>query len=245
MKKNSHRDQIFANQQVDLVDFVFDERVVAVFPDMIRRSVPGYDAIISNLAVFSQAYVKANTRCYDLGASLGASSLAMASSLAGRNCEIIAVDNAQAMLDQCAEVFASYAPHTKLQTLCANIQDISISNASMAVCNFTLQFIKSEERQLVINTVFNGLNPGGVLILSEKVLLANEQQNQQFVDWHLGFKRANGYSDLEISQKRAALENVLIPETVETHIQRLTHAGFSQVYVWFQCFNFVSLFAQK
>jgi len=54
-----------------------------------------------------------------------------------------------------------------------------------------------------------------------------------------------GYSKLEISQKRAALENVLLPETLEAHRSRLDTIGFDAVDVWFQCFNFASMVAFK
>jgi tRNA (cmo5U34)-methyltransferase len=62
-------------------------------------------------------------------------------------------------------------------------------------------------------------------------------------DLHHAFKRANGYSELEVSQKRTALENVLVPETLDTHRARLREAGFGAVDAWFQCFNFASLLA--
>ena len=89
----------------------------------------------------------------------------------------------------------------------------------------------------------SGLVDQGVLILSEKIQFSDERSEQLFVDLHHDFKRGNGYSDLEISQKRDALEHVLIPETIEAHRERLLAAGFSRVETWFQCFNFVSLVA--
>ncbi|MDX1458235.1 MAG: carboxy-S-adenosyl-L-methionine synthase CmoA, partial [Marinobacter sp.] len=83
------------------------------------------------------------------------------------------------------------------------------------------------------------------LILSEKIRFESPQEQDIQTRLHHDFKRANGYSDLEISQKRSALERVLIPETLEEHRSRLQAAGFSQVLVWYQCFNFVSMLAIK
>jgi tRNA (cmo5U34)-methyltransferase len=113
------------------------------------------------------------------------------------------------------------------------------------VLNFTLQFIATHEREEVLTNICSGLNPGGVLILSEKVVFDDEPHQQLMTDLHHNFKRANGYSDLEIAQKRSAIEHYLVPETLDTHRQRLRNAGFSSVDVWFQCFNFASLIAIK
>jgi len=87
--------------------------------------------------------------------------------------------------------------------------------------------------------------PKGVLVLSEKLIFEDEDESQLQINWHLTFKGANGYSDLEISQKRAAIENVMIPDSFEVHQQRLQQAGFKESYQWFQAFNFASLIAIK
>ena len=120
-----------------------------------------------------------------------------------------------------------------------------IENASVVVMNFTLQFIAVEERHALIERIYQGLKPGGVLILSEKLAFDDQNQSDFLVNAHHDFKRDNGYSDLEISQKRTALENVMIPETLACHQQRLTAAGFGFSSVWFQCFNFASMVAVK
>ena len=128
---------------------------------------------------------------------------------------------------------------------CADIKNVMIHNASLVVMNFTLQFIQQEQRLELLKNICKGLNQGGAFILSEKIITDDATQQDWMIELHHEFKRANGYSDLEISQKRTALEKVLIPDTVEQHKQRLLAAGFSQVMLWFQCFNFVSLLAVK
>ena len=88
------------------------------------------------------------------------------------------------------------------------------------------------------------MNKGGVLVLSEKLVF--DQKEQQILEpLQLDFKRANGYSELEISQKRDAIANVMIPETLQIHQQRLKNAGFSQSVLWIQHFNFASILAIK
>ena len=221
------QDAIYATALDEIIDFRFDERVVDVFPDMIQRSVPGYGTMISSIGVLAAKYAQANSHCYDLGCSLGAVSLAMRQRIRQPDCDIVAVDNSQAMIDRGQQLLASDTSSTiPVKMLCANIQDVVIEKASIVVLNFTLQFIPLEERLALIKRIYQGLNPGGILILSEKIAF-DEQERQRFhVDSHHEFKRANGYSELEISQKRTALENVLIPETLACHKQRLQEAGF-------------------
>jgi len=113
------------------------------------------------------------------------------------------------------------------------------------VLNFTLQFIPLAERQALIDSIYQGLVPGGVLIVSEKICFDDPHHQQLMTELHHNFKKANGYSELEIAQKRTALENVLIPETLQKHKQRFLNAGFNHVDLWFQCFNFASMLALK
>lgn len=244
MNKDSPQDNIFASPLSEIVDFVFDEKVVDVFPDMINRSVPGYSTIINLIGITALQYAKPNTRLYDLGCSLGAASLSIRHRLTQEGCKIVSVDNAQAMIERLNKILERDNSKTPVQTICDDIQNVDIENASVAVMNFTLQFIPLIERKQVMTKIYNGLNEGGCFILSEKLAFA-EDENEIQIDLHHAFKKSNGYSDLEIAQKRSALENVLLPETKETHVQRLKETGFSQVFPLFQCFNFASFLAIK
>ena len=240
------QDAIYATALDEIIDFRFDERVVDVFPDMIQRSVPGYATMISSIGILAAKYAQANSHCYDLGCSLGAVSLAMRQRIRQPDCDIIAVDNSPAMIARGQELLTSdTSSNVPVKMLCADIQDVTIENASIVVLNFTLQFIPLAERPALIKRIYQGLKPGGILILSEKVAFDDPQRERFHVESHHEFKRANGYSDLEISQKRTALENVLIPETLACHQQRLKEAGFDFSDIWFQCFNFASLVAVK
>lgn len=238
-------DTIYANPLAEVNRFAFDQRVVDVFPDMIKRSVPGYATIINMIGSLAERYVQANSLCYDLGCSLGAATLAMRHRIQAADCKIIGVDNSAAMIARCQQVIEADSGEVPVELIEAQIQDIELQNASMVVLNFTLQFIPTEERLEMLRHIWAGLNPGGVLIISEKVAFEDEPHQQLMTELHHNFKRANGYSDLEIAQKRTAIENYLIPETLDAHRQRLRQAGFSSVDVWFQCFNFASLIAIK
>jgi tRNA (cmo5U34)-methyltransferase len=239
------KDTLYASEQQHIVDFAFDERVAAVFPDMIRRSVPGYGDIIALLGLFAERYALTRSNLYDLGCSLGAATLSLRRRITTADCRIIAVDNSAAMVERCRENIAADLSPTPVDITCADVREIAIENASVVVLNFTLQFLPPDERLAMLESIYRGMLPGGVLILSEKVCLP-DSESQKFTEaMHLAFKRANGYSEMEISGKRQALENVLIPETQQQHIDRLTEAGFRQVEPWFRAFNFISLAAIK
>ena len=245
MNRDSDRDSIYANPQDGVSDFVFDQQVAQVFPDMIRRSVPGYATVINMSSVLAATYVQPNSNCYDLGCSLGATTLAMHRGIQVPGCKIIAVDNSTAMLEQAKERINEVQGRSSIDLVCADICDIDINNASMVTLNFTLQFIPIEQRTELLHKIQSGLRPGGILVLSEKIHFDDAEEEIMQIEMHHAFKRANGYNDLEISQKRSALENVMRPESLGTHKQRLSDAGFSRADVWFQCFNFVSLVARR
>lgn len=241
---SSLKDSLYANPLGEVGAFKFDEAVVKVFPDMIQRSVPGYPAIISAIGLLAGRFARDDSVCFDLGCSLGAASLAMRRQITAKNCRVVAVDCSEAMVEQCRKNLADSAV-AGVDVVCADIRDIPIENASVVVLNFTLQFIPLADREAFLAKLYGGLLPGGILILSEKLAFDDTRQQELQTEMHHLFKKAQGYSELEISQKRSALENVLIPETFAVHRQRLVSLGFSSVEVWFQYFNFASMIALK
>ncbi len=228
----------------EVAGFTFDEEVVNVFPDMIQRSVPGYSAIISAIGLLAGRYTQEGSVCYDLGCSLGAATISMRHQIPD-TCRIIAVDNSGAMIRKCKTILKKDSAKVPVEIKHGDIMDVVIENASVVVLNFTLQFIPVENRLDFLGKIYRGLLPGGILILSEKVKFEDPVQQELQTAMHHAFKRANGYSELEINQKRTALEAVLIPETLSQHRDRLLMAGFSSIEVWFQYFNFVSMTALK
>jgi tRNA (cmo5U34)-methyltransferase len=124
-----------------------------------------------------------------------------------------------------------------------DILGLEFQPASVVALNFTLQFIAPEQRLGLLTRIHRSLLPGGALILSEKLRFDDDQEHALLADLHVAFKRANGYSELEIAQKRSAIENVMKPDSLEQHRERLLAAGFTKVVPWFQCLNFASLIA--
>lgn len=239
------KDTLFSAPIEKLGDFTFDESVAEVFPDMIQRSVPGYSNIITAIGMLAERFVTPNSQVYDLGCSRGAATLSVRRNIHQSNVKIIGIDNSQPMVERCRQHIAAYHSDVPVEILCEDIRQVEIKNASMVILNFTLQFVPPQDRLALLSKIYQGLNPNGVLVLSEKFRFEDERMNDLLIDLHHQFKRANGYSELEVSQKRTALENVMRPDTIETHKARLKSIGFSQVELWFQCFNFGSMIAVK
>lgn len=226
-------------------DFEFDDSVADVFPDMISRSVPGYASMLSMIAQCAELYAVPGTNIYDLGCSLGAGTLLIRQQ-AKTVCRIHAVDNSDAMITRLRQRLSESGPSDNVVELVqADIRNVTVSDASMVVLNLTLQFLPPAERDGFLAKVAAGTRDGGALVLSEKICFEDAAQQELMTKLHHDFKRAHGYSDLEIAQKRTAIENRLQPETLETHVQRLKSAGFRTVSPWFQCFNFASILAVK
>lgn len=244
MTTPSDPDRLYATPR-DVAPFRFDEAVVRVFPDMIRRSVPGYATMIEMTGVIAGRYARPGSTLYDLGCSLGATTLAMRHHVPHADCRLIAVDNAPAMIERARDLLASTGDGAPVDLRCEDIRDTVFTDASVVALNFTLQFVPPEDRVPLLARIHAGLRPGGVLVLSEKIRFADEQEQALNEALHHAFKRAEGYSDLEIAQKRTALERVLVPDTLDQHVARLHAAGFSEITCWFRCFNFASLVALR
>ena len=239
------KDEIYRHPVETIEDFCFDQTVSAAFDDMVERSVPGYRTLIANIGTIAAHFLTAGGCAYDLGCSHGAAALAIFQALKENKRKIIAVDNAAAMIDACRNRIIAAEAEQWIETKTAMLQDIRIEDAAVIVLNLTLQFIPIAERDTIIKQLYQGLNPGGACILTEKIELAEPADDQLFRELHENFKRANAYSDLEISQKRKALENVLLRESLAAHEDRLLKTGFRQVQVWFQCLIFISILAIK
>ena len=236
------RDNLF-DKQTDIADFQFDQEVVKVFDDMVRRSVPGYDSMIQMIGLIARMYGQDNTNYYDLGSSTGAITLSIALNNKSKNNQFLAIDNSEEMVEQCKKNLQNKIAN--LQVVCDDINQVKIQNASIVVLNLTLQFIDVNLRSNLINKIYDGLEPGGILIISEKIHFDDSVTQNQITKLHMDFKKENGYSELEIANKRQAIENVLITETKEHHLNRLRECGFVETSCFFQCLNFVSFLSVK
>ena len=232
-------DRVFAKPQDRIVDFAFNSDVVDVFPDMIRRSVPGYELVIPMSGLMAARHMGVAGTAFDLGCSLGASSLALLAQCDSSKVRVVGIDSSSAMIAQAAQNISD----PRMSFRCEDILTIDISGADVVMLNFVVQFLDAAHRLALLTRVAEQMDSSGLLILSEKVQNADPQVQTFYDATHLAWKRANGYSQLEVSQKRQALENVMRVETPEAHAKRLTKAGFNHVVQWFHCMNWVSFAA--
>ena len=238
-------DNLYSKKKKHIIDFAFDEQVVNVFPDMIRRSVPGYEQIIALLGVIAERYVVPDSNVYDLGCSLGAAMLSIHSRIKDPTVQFIGVDSSGEMTVRCKENVGRVIREGQYSIYHQPAQETRIRHASLVVMNFTLQFLPVGDRHYLVENIYAGLIPGGALVVSEKLALEHGAMGQSLKSLHEQFKLSNGYSQLEVSQKRTALEQVMVLDPLDTHLYRLNAAGFSCVFPWFQCFGFGSFIAIK
>ncbi len=238
-------DQLFRTRLEKSSDFKFDENVVNVFDDMVLRSVPFYLELQRMITEITNDYAKPGTSLYDLGCSTGTTFLAL-NTVLNQSIKFVGFDNSQEMLDKCRMNLESQGVTRPLDLIEADLnQSVKIENASTVVLCLTLQFVRPKNRQKLIQSVYDQLNPGGALILIEKVLAESTEFNRQFIKYYYNLKRRNNYDELEISQKREMLENVLIPYKVSENIEMLTEAGFISCETFFKWHNFAGMVALK
>jgi tRNA (cmo5U34)-methyltransferase len=238
------KDDVYSRPMPSIEAFRFDQSVADVFQDMIERSVPGYGLVLQLTGVLAEKYGQQDTRAYDLGCSLGASTLQLRRHLPD-GCHVIGVDNSEAMVSRCKANLSRDNSAATYEILLEDLRETNIQNASIVILNFTLQFVPDEQRKNILTHIFEGLNSGGILLLAEKVKFEDPAEQALMTTLHHDFKKQHGYSHLEISQKRAALENVLLPNTEKQHRQRMRDAGFSVVEQCMRCLNFSTFLGIK
>ncbi|NOY74494.1 MAG: carboxy-S-adenosyl-L-methionine synthase CmoA [Kiritimatiellaeota bacterium] len=242
MKKKA-LDDIYSKNEVGPSKFEFNAQVAEVFPDMIRRSVPGYARFLDIVEMAAAKFAAPKTCCCDLGCSLGAAALRMEKATGGIDCEIVAVDNSKAMIERLRKLLESPLRHTRIIPVFSDILDLELRTTSFAVMGYTLQFVPLERRAEFLGKLRNAMTPGAALVLSEKMAFDSATESELMNSLHFEFKKRNGYSELEIARKRTALENVLLPETLDTHAKRLRSVGFSEVLTVSRYLNFATLIA--
>ncbi|MFH7320361.1 carboxy-S-adenosyl-L-methionine synthase CmoA [Desulfurivibrio sp. D14AmB] len=238
------RDRLF-QEAAGIGDFRFSERVAEVFDDMLVRSVPNYQQVIEMSALLLDRLLRPGDRLYDLGCSTGNTLLHLARRLKTPELTLIGLDNSPAMIAKAGRKAENYSLKGQVEFIEADIITFPCQPAGGILLNYTMQFLRPLQRAEFMGRLHRHLRPGGVLILSEKIISHDPELNRHFIDFHFDFKRARGYSEIEISKKREALENVLIPFSPEENRQLLRQAGFKRVESFFQWFNFTSWIALK
>jgi tRNA (cmo5U34)-methyltransferase len=239
------KDQVFKEEIEQASDFKFGANVANVFDDMVNRSVPYYGEIQRMMAELAADHAKEGSDVYDLGCSTGTTMIGM-DTLVNPKVRFVGIDDSQEMLDKCKLKLSEIGFSREYELRCADLsQGVKINNASVVVLCLTLQFVRPIYREQLLKNIYDGLNSGGVLILVEKILAEESNFNRDFIKYYYNYKRRNNYSELEISQKREALENVLIPYKLSEDIAILRDRGFINCEVFFKWYNFAGIIAVK
>jgi tRNA (cmo5U34)-methyltransferase len=231
--------------------FEFDNEVVSVFDDMVSRSVPLYCEVIDLAIYWFEKYYVPGTKVYDFGCSTGTTLdvLARASKTlvneTNNPCQFVGIDNSEAMVSACREKLEWATEDNIVDIRCGDIIEAGILNASFVIMNYTLQFVPVARRQELLQSISSGLNPGGILLLSEKVR-AECSELQETCTWiYEDFKERRKYTKREIARKKEALMNVLVPFTEGELRSALSSAGFDNVEIVAKWNNFTSFVAWK
>ena len=238
------KDRLFREPLSRSAGFEFNREVAEVFDDMLHRSIPFYRETQAMIVDLVEHFYSPGASIYDLGCSTGLMLAALAGKLENVT-KLIGVDNSEPMIEKAHKCLAELTANRRIELIHADVRTVAIENAAAVILNYTLQFVRPLFRPGVVRKIYDGLRPGGILILSEKVLEEHTAVSQLFTDMYYRFKRRQGYSELEISQKRERLENVLVPYKVSEHRQLLLEAGFGEVEIFFKWHNFASLIAIK
>lgn len=241
----SRRDEVFKEPQRAVADFAFGEKVASVFDDMLLRSVPFYEEMQRMIAELAVDFAVDGTRVYDLGCSTGTTILNLARHVP-QDVTYVGVDNSEEMLKRCRVKLAEGRLKRPPTLLCADLdQACPVENASVVLMILTLQFIRPLQRERLIAQIHQGMVDNGCLIVVEKVLGEDSLFNRLFIKHYYEFKKRNGYSQLEIAQKREALENVLIPYKLLENRELFLRSGFRFCDTFFKWYNFAGLIAVK
>ncbi|WP_276484792.1 carboxy-S-adenosyl-L-methionine synthase CmoA [Paraflavitalea pollutisoli] len=239
------KDNFFQQELSAINDFTFSNEVANVFDDMVSRSVPFYIEMQRMTAELAANHAQSGTNLFDLGCSTGTTMILM-DKLVDEHVSFIGVDDSEGMIHKCREKLNSFNLRRKIDLEVADLaQIVPVENASVVTMVLVLQFIRPMHRLKLIKGIYDGLTENGVLIIVEKILTEEKSFNREYIDYYYDFKRRNNYSELEISQKREALENVLIPYKTSENITMLKEAGFSEVEVFFRWYNFSGIIAKK
>ena len=245
MKGKEKEDKVFSEEIKKPSDFKFGATVANAFDDMVERSVPFYNEIQRMIIELAAEHALPNTNVIDLGCSTGTTMIGL-NPFVNENIKFIGIDDSDEMLKKCNLKLQEANFEREYELVSGDLhQEIQIENASVVILCLTLQFVRPIYREKLLKRIFDGLVSGGVLIISEKVLAEDSLFNRNFIKYYYDYKRRNQYSEMEISQKREALENVLIPYKLSENITMLREAGFSHTETFFKWYNFSGFIAIK
>lgn len=240
-------DQVFDSGEARAADFKFNEQVADVFDDMVSRSVPYYEEQQRMIREISKAFWLPGTCIYDLGCATGTTAVSLSRELPGAS--IVGYDNSWPMIHRANQKVEEAGLEERISLrygdLNGNLEELPIENATVATLCWTLQFVRPLRRDNLIRHIYESLADNGALVVTEKVLFNGSPTNRFFIDFYYDYKRRHGYSELEIANKREALENVMVPYRMDENLELFRRSGFEIVETFFQWYNLAGFLCVK
>ncbi|GAX88168.1 tRNA (cmo5U34)-methyltransferase [Lebetimonas natsushimae] len=222
--------------------FEFDEEVASVFDDMLSRSVPFYKENLNLQINILKNFLDENDKIVDLGSSTGTFLIELAKKT-DKKLDLIGIDNSPAMIKRAKNKAKAFGVDIKFVE--EDFLNYDFSDSKAVIANYTIQFIRPLKREKLIKKIYDSLMNEGIFFMSEKLITNHKKLNKIMIDEYYKFKKKMGYSEYEIARKREALENVLIPYTMEENMEMLKNAGFKEAEVIFRWNNFATFIAFK
>jgi len=221
--------------------FEFDEEVAGVFDDMLLRSVPFYKENLNLQINILKNLLQKKDKVIDLGSSTGTFLIELSKKI--ENLNLIGIDSSNAMIKKAKEKAKAF--NSNANFIKADFLNYDLSNSKAIIANYTIQFIRPLKREKLIQKIYNSLRNEGIFLMSEKLITENKKLNKIMIDLYYQYKKQKGYSEYEIATKREALENVLIPYTMQENIEMLKNAGFKDIDIIFRWNNFATFVGFK
>ena len=222
--------------------FEFDENVALVFDDMLNRSVPFYQEALDLTIFYISELLDQGGTVLDLGCST-ANTLINLEKRSGKSFRLIGIDNSHAMIKQAQSKADAFGVAVEL--IESDFFEVDFPKTDAVIANYTLQFIRPRQREVLVKKIHDSLNPGGIFIFSEKVVAGDPKLDKLMIEKYYAYKKSKGYSEFEIAQKREALENVLVPYSEAENRQMILDNGFCHCETIFRWNNFATFIAKR
>jgi tRNA (cmo5U34)-methyltransferase len=224
----------------------FSFTTIRDFDAHIAREIRGYETLFSIASGLADTVIATGTNVYDLGCSTGRFLVSLAKRIADetdtfrrRYVQFIGIEPNDNFADRHRDAPDSVTFIRKRVT-----PSTQFENASLISAIFTLQFIPIHERQPVVRNIYEGLNPGGVFLLAEKVYSSDPEIDRLINNSHLDFKRE--ITDAaQILENDVRLRSIMRPLTLQENVSLLGNAGFNRCECFWRVNNFVALIAIK
>ena len=205
--------------------WVFDDEVAKRFQAEARDHIPDYERVVDMcVTIVKYTFPDKSTKIIDVGSALG---FTVDKFIQAGYTSVSGIEVSESMknnsLHQDKIILSNKLPKEKY---------------SVVLANWTLHFIL--DRKEYLEDIFDRLNSGGVLLLSEKMT-----QPYPLKELYYNWKKFNGVSQEVINSKEQKLKGVLETKPLMWYLDILEKIGFSEIECINSRFSFNTLICKK